>query len=68
MPVPLFPPLFVWAMGALGAAAAAKVAVKEWRRVNAELDKVKEAEGLPPDQETVTELRRDPETGVFRPR
>ena len=66
MPVPLFPPLFLWAMGALGAAAAAKVAVKEWRRVNAELDQVKATE-TDKEAEPVTELKRDPESGVFRP-
>ena len=66
MPVPLFPPLFVWAMGALGAAAAAKVAVKEWRRVNAELDRVEAAETRN-ESEPVNELKRDPESGVFRP-
>jgi thioredoxin-like negative regulator of GroEL len=67
MPVPLFPPLFVWAMGALGAAAAAKVAVKEWRRVNAELDQAKEAADTRTEAEPVTKLKRDPESGVFRP-
>jgi hypothetical protein len=66
MPVPLFPPLFLWAMGALGAAAAAKVAVREWRRVNAELDQVKAAE-THQEAEPVTQLKRDPESGVFRP-
>lgn len=66
MPIPLFPPLFVWAMGALGAAAAAKVAVKEWRRVNAELDQAKEAESRR-EAEPVTQLKRDPDSGVFRP-
>jgi hypothetical protein len=66
MPIPLFPPLFLWAMGALGAAAAAKIAVKEWRRVNAELDQVKAAE-TDKEAESVTKLKRDPESGVFRP-
>ena len=68
MSVPLFPPLFVWALGALGAAAAAKVAVTEWRRVNAELDKAEEGAEPSPDSQAANELRRDPETGVYRPR
>jgi hypothetical protein len=69
VPIPLFPPLFLWAMGALGAAAAAKVAVKEWRRVNAELDQVKADEtSAQAEVEVVTELERDPDSGVFRPR
>jgi hypothetical protein len=69
VPIPLFPPLFLWAMGALGAAAAAKVAVKEWRRVNAKLDQVKADEtSAQAEVEVVTELERDPDSGVFRPR
>ena len=40
MPLPAIPPLFVWALGALGAAAVVKVVAREWRRVNAELDEV----------------------------
>ena len=66
--MPLFPPLFVWALGALGAAAAAKVAVTEWRRVNAELDKAEDGAELSPEPVTASELQRDPETGVYRPR
>ena len=68
MPLPLFPPLFVWALGVLGAAAAAKAAVTEWRRVNAELDKAEEGAELSPEAEAATKLQRDPETGVYRPR
>jgi hypothetical protein len=60
--------LFVWALGAMGAAAAAKLAVQEWRRANAELDKAKEAAVTPAETDKGSELQRDPETGVYRPR
>ena len=62
MPI-VFPPLIAWTLGVLAVAAIGKVLVKEWRRVNAELDAKEpaaEAERLP-------KLRRDPRSGVYRP-
>ena len=67
MPLPVLPPLFVWALGALSAAALAKVVVKEWRRVNAELDRVKDTPPAEPAVEALPKLKRDPATGVYRP-
>jgi hypothetical protein len=67
MPLPVIPPLIAWALGALGAAAVAKVVVKEWRRVNAELDEVKDASAAEPAIEALPKLKRDPDTGVYRP-
>jgi|KBSSwiStaDraftv2_1062776.scaffolds.fasta_scaffold8858455_1 hypothetical protein len=67
MPLPAIPPLIAWALGALGAAAVAKVVVKEWRRVNAELDEVKDASTAEPAIEALPKLKRDPDTGVYRP-
>jgi hypothetical protein len=63
MPV-LIPPLVKWAFAALGGAMVLHWAVKEMRRVNAELDRVRSAEaaarhGLPT-------LRRDPQSGDWR--
>jgi hypothetical protein len=61
-----FPPLIGWALGALGAVLVAKVAAKEWRRINDELhpgEPIAEA----PARENIPELRRDPESGVYRP-
>src|SRR5688572_26458361 len=67
MPLPAIPPLFAWALGALGAAALAKVVVKEWRRLNVELDEVKHTPASEPAAEALPKLKRDPETGVYRP-
>jgi hypothetical protein len=60
------PPVIVWAAGIAGAAYVVKFARKEWRRVNAELDRVKAQSMREPERATLPTLRRDPE-GVFRP-
>ena len=65
--MPLFiSPLIGWALGALGAAVAAKVLGKEWQRINDELHRhepfAEAAAG-----ETIPALRRDPTSGVYRP-
>lgn len=66
------PPLVVLALGALGAAALVKRLATESRRVNAELDALRQSEGerngetggSTPRHPT---LRRDPSTGDYRP-
>ena len=59
------PPLILILAGLLGVAALVRLAAKEGRRVNRELD---EARRAPPDErEAMPKLRRDPETGAFRP-
>jgi hypothetical protein len=58
------PPLIVWALGAVGAVAFARLIVREARRVNAALHPAAPA---PADHEAVT-LERDPNTGVYRPK
>jgi hypothetical protein len=58
------PPLIVWALGAIGAIALARLIAKEARRINAELHP---AAPVPRDDEAVT-LERDPTTGVYRPK
>jgi hypothetical protein len=60
------PPVIVWTLAALGAAALAKVLAKEWQRVNAELD-AHERTGETAVRENIPTLRRDPQTGVYRP-
>jgi hypothetical protein len=60
-----FPPVIAWTLIAVGAAALCKVLVKEWRRVNAELDANDRA--VEPAPGPLPTLRRDPETGVYRP-
>jgi hypothetical protein len=54
------------ALGALGAVAAVHWMVKEVRRVNEELDRMKRAVE-PVTREALPTLRRDPKTGVWRP-
>jgi len=60
------PPVIAWTLVAIGAAALSKVLVKEWRRVNAELD-AHERAAAPAAGEHLQTLRRDPHTGVYRP-
>ena len=59
------PPVILWALGALGAAVVVKWLVKEARRVNAEIDAAEAAPGAEPSDRP--SLKRDPETGVYRP-
>ncbi|MEZ5889496.1 MAG: hypothetical protein R3D52_04040 [Xanthobacteraceae bacterium] len=61
------PPIITAAFGALGVASLARVLVKEWRRVNAELDRASAAATERVDREHLPKLRRDPRTGVYRP-
>jgi hypothetical protein len=60
----VLPPLLLLALGAMGAAAAVRWALKETRRVNADLDRVRDAETA---SEALPTLRRDPSTGEYRP-
>ena len=62
----VIPPVILWTLGALGAAALAKMLAREWRRVNNELHSRE-----PAPQEVVRDkmptLKRDPHSGVYRP-
>ena len=60
------PQVIFWAIGAVGAAIMAKWLANEARRVNTDLDRVKEATADTPRDRPV--LRRDPKTGVYRPK
>jgi hypothetical protein len=65
--MPLFlSPLIGWALGALGAAVVAKVLAKEWQRVNDELHP-REPFAEARSHEQLPVLRRDPQSGVYRP-
>jgi len=61
------PPVILWALGALGAAAAGRWLFKESRRINDELHR---DEKPPPvdEDDPVPKLERDPQTGVYRPK
>ena len=60
------PPVILWVLGAIGAAAAGRWLYREARRVNAELHPEKVA---PVDERTgARKLERDPQTGIYRPK
>jgi hypothetical protein len=67
MPPLIVPPLIKWVLAAVGGAATVHWVVKEIRRVNAELDRVRAS----PTMDAVTRgrlptLRRDPASGEWR--
>jgi hypothetical protein len=59
------PPLIIWAVGAIGAVALAKLLANAARKANAELESIRRERGVEPPVET---LERDPKTGEYRPR
>ncbi|MBV5270852.1 MAG: hypothetical protein JZU55_14330 [Afipia sp.] len=59
------PPLILIAAGILGGAVLVRFAVREGRRINRELDAARKAG--PVEQERIPKLRRDPDTGTYRP-
>jgi hypothetical protein len=59
------PPMIAATVAALGVAALGRVLLKEWRRVNEELERMRPAEAIDPSR--LPKLRRDPRTGVYRP-
>ena len=66
MPLPIIPPLVLWTLGALGAAAFAPLIAKEYRRINAELEHVRAKPVKKNERAKYRTLRRDPRTGVYR--
>jgi hypothetical protein len=62
------PPVVALALGLVGAAALVRWCAKEVRRVNGELDAVPQRSKVEPvDREALPTLRRDPDTGEYRP-
>jgi hypothetical protein len=67
MPPFMFSPLVKVALGALGGAAVIHWMVKEVRRINAELERVRAASAIDPAaREALPTLRRDPQSGDYR--
>jgi len=67
MPPFLIPTVVKFALGALGAGVVVHWVVKEVRRINAELDRVKTASAIDPDtRQELPTLRRDPASGEWR--
>jgi hypothetical protein len=61
------PPVILWLLGAAGVAVVAKWLIKESRRINDELDAMK-AQSVGEAAGPRSSLKRDPETGVYRPK
>jgi hypothetical protein len=67
MPPIAIPAAVKIALGALGAAAAVHWLIKEARRINEELDRLRAAPAVEPAaREALPTLRRDPKTGEWR--
>lgn len=62
------PPLLVWTLATLGAAAVVRFAMKQSRRVNDDLDALRVAKAaVSVERENLPKLKRDPVTGQYRP-
>lgn len=59
------PPLVVIVAGLLGGAALVRLATREKRRINRELDEARKARR--DEREAMPKLRRDPGSGTYRP-
>jgi hypothetical protein len=62
------PAALAFAVGLMGAAILVRWCVKEVQRVNLDLDNLRARPGVEPvDRETLPTLKRDPDTGEYRP-
>jgi hypothetical protein len=62
------PPVLALALGLCGAAALVRWCYKEVHRVNSELDSVRAQSPVEPtDRSALPKLKRDPDTGEYRP-
>ena len=59
-------PVFVLALGAIGAVVLIKLFNREWRRVNDELDRANPVRVNEAERTGLPTLRRDPVTGEYR--
>jgi hypothetical protein len=59
-------PVFALALGAIGAVVLVKLFNREWRRVNADLDRANPVRVSESERAGVPTLRRDPATGEYR--
>jgi cytochrome oxidase assembly protein ShyY1 len=62
------PPVVALTLGLVGAAALVRWCVREVHRINAELDSIRATATTEPiDRAKLPKLKRDPETGEYRP-
>ena len=59
------PPLILIAAGILGGAALVRFVMREGKRINGELDAARAADSV--SRDSLPKLRRDPDTGTYRP-
>ena len=59
------PPAFLWALGAIGAALAAKLLAEAGRKANRDLEEVRASKQ--DERAKIPTLQRDPESGRYRP-
>jgi uncharacterized lipoprotein len=59
-------PVFVLAVGAIGAIALVKLFNREWRRVNDDLDRANPMRVKDAERAGILTLRQDPATGEYR--
>ena len=64
--MPPIPPVFGWTAGIVAAVALTRVLIREWRRVNDELDRANPVRVSDPERAGVPTLRQDPATGEYR--
>jgi hypothetical protein len=62
----VIPPVVVWTLSAIGAVAAARWIMQEARRINADLQGVRQGAD-PVNRDALPKLKPDPVTGVYRP-
>ena len=60
------PPLLAWAIGAIGAALAAKLLSDAHKKANEDLEALRR-EPKPEERANIPTLQRDPKTGQYRP-
>ena len=61
------PPVLALAFGLIGGAVLLRWCIKEVQRANADLDAVRGNPADPVDRETLPTLKRDPQSGEYRP-
>jgi hypothetical protein len=61
------PPVLALAFGLIGGAVLLRWCIKEVQRVSADLDTVRGNPADPVDRQTLPTLKRDPQSGEYRP-
>jgi hypothetical protein len=61
------PPLLAVTLGMLGAAFVVRHIAKEWQKAKADVDRDETGPVVDSKSEAVPKLRRDPQTGIYRP-